>query len=84
MALKDWKKTGIMAWRGLKKEHTQNTIYIDRRMVPISYFGTKERLEYGVHIGYRVDDGRKVTDESEYFKTKSKALKFAKSYMRTH
>jgi hypothetical protein len=85
MALKDWKKAGKLRWQQNIKGNIQNMIYIDRRMVPISYFGTKERLEYGVHIGYRIiSDKSKTVDTSEYFKTKSAALKFAKSYMRKH
>lgn len=84
MVLKDWKKDGECKWIEKRKGHIQNTIYIDRRQVPISYFGTKTELLYGIHIGYDVVDGSNVVDRSEYFKTKSQALKFAKSYMRTH
>lgn len=84
MALKDWHKVGEKKWQQDRDGRIQRTIYIDRRQVPISYFGTKTELQYGVQIGYSVIDGSKVVDSSEYFKSKSQALKFAKSYMRKH
>ena len=85
MATKDWKKTREMTWKLVKDKvgHIQNTIYIDRSLIPI-HFGRKEELLYGVHIGYTVSNGRKVVNRSEYFKTKAQALKFARSYMRSH
>jgi hypothetical protein len=82
MTSKDWKKIGTLKWTGIKRGRIINVIYIDRKKVPLSWFGKKEELEYGVHIGYDVEDDEKVIDRSEYFKTKSQALKYAKEYMR--
>jgi len=76
--LKDWKKIGKDYWIN-KSRHA---IKIGKTRVPISAFGTGDRVEYNVSIGYIA--GNFVEDYSNYFKTKSQALKFAKSYMRTH
>ena len=82
MALKDWKKIRGMKWQQKIRGNIQDAIYIDRRKVPLSYFGTKEELQYGVHIGYNVIDKKSfVTNRSEYFKTKVEAIKYAQKYM---
>ena len=79
MALKDWKKIRKDFWLNKDKK---SAIKFDRVRVPISAFGTKDRLEYRVSRGYV--SGNFIEDYASYFKTKSQALKYAKAYIRKH
>lgn len=67
MALKDWKKFGTNTWQHKKYE----------------YFLAVEKTMSGQWVTYAYGDSIKNYDATaQYFKTKSQALKFAKSYMR--
>ena len=71
MALKDWKKIG-KPWN-----KWGDTIYKnkkDSRFIQVSYYGYTH--DYIVYFN--------TFENTRHFKSKSQALKFAKSYMRTH
>lgn len=74
MVIKDWKRVGEDEWENIK---------INRRIriEKVMYLGQKNYKEFGVYKDKIIQHD---TFDFDYFKTKSQALKFAKSYMRTH
>jgi len=68
MALKDWKK--LDDDKSMKRWIKTDNAYI-RDVVKIKYYSHIIEVHYG-------------NNNRQDFKTKSQALKFAKSYMRTH
>jgi len=82
MALKDWKKQKYLKYHWIRKDMTMNLgkyVYADDNGNPT----------FVIHSDIKPKDNRII--EANWpqnfwkeFKTKSQALKFAKSYMRTH
>jgi hypothetical protein len=85
MALKDWKKDSYLTGTGFAKYGNENKGFIvieDIKEKPDSKFGLYRK---GKVEAYRVAINVGGLNYSyKYFKTKSQALKFAKSYMKTH
>ena len=75
MALKDWKKDKI----GLGMPYSWHNKKID---MDVSIF--EPNWYNGIMNSWSVSLESDSIDKSITFKTKSQALKFAKSYMRTH
>jgi hypothetical protein len=75
MALKDWKKVALRSWQ--KYEKSSQDTYVGK-WVSWNYFPKKHNpyVVDTMSMGYLTILGR--------FKTKSKALSFAKAYMRSH
>jgi hypothetical protein len=77
MALKDWKKVGMYKWQKIHSfRHNHHPIITIE--VP-NAFGKSQRFD----VVQVTTDGRLV-NKIKSFKSKSQALKFAKSYMRKH
>ena len=73
MALKDWKKVGDDYFHIMKQKHNNERLRIGKgidKLKSIWFVDLMWDIKYGVTQGH--------------FKTKSEAIKFAKSYMRTH
>jgi len=70
MALKDWKKVGSSKYSWVRK---------DDKWAVISF--TKNYKDAVTLYYYDIKEDK---EHERIFKTKSQALKFAKSYMRTH
>ena len=70
MALKDWKRAGKDSWQSINQHKANQSIDIDN----------DNSITIATHL-YNGDS--RITIEKS-FKTKSQALRFAKSYMRTH
>jgi len=78
MALKDWKKVGKDEWtNGSKRIYIYEIDSYDKSFPKNKYRVEIRPLKTSVMYGYGGDIGGDT-------KTKSQALKFAKSYMRTH
>ena len=82
MTLKDWKQTQIgkitVEWTN-RKTYSYITVHVDH--FPVEKYikkGFKEIWSVNLHN----DSGKMLMDRE--FKLKPQALKFAKSYMRTH
>ena len=73
MALKDWKKIKKDVWKETKDKN--GYIYI-------TWHGSQGNVKYDVFRTLNINYGG--TSLKKDFKSKSQALKFAKSYMRTH
>ena len=72
MATKDWKKIGKTSW---KKKNIFLIIYVRKIPKPLDI----DKWETVILKGFR----NKII-YAESYKTKSKALAYAKAYMRTH
>ena len=82
MATKDWKKLGKNFWKDTaRKESLFSSIKIKSVVVPTSFMGKGERKEYKISFGNYVGD---IENYTKYFKTKARALKYAKAYMVKH
>ncbi len=79
MTIKDGKKTGKDVWRNKKNKYKIYIVYYSEIELGCTYH------DCGMKGGWVVscDVSPKSAIESS-FKTKSQALKFAKSYMRKH
>ena len=75
MALKDWKKVGEGEWKHKKK---------DRLFVRVDNYDFFTPNSKGKFRGLVYSGVKQSALISHTFKSKSQALKFAKSYMRTH
>ena len=84
MAIKDWKKLSVPKY-SLEKFNTVTTDMFERKslyhIIKIDHRNDFKGTPYVVII----DDLNNVTNlATEYFKTRASAIKWAKSYMRTH
>ena len=76
MALKDWKKVGNNTWRHYPATYNKNNV----EKIVLEYLpGKTNSYKWEVYFVGLYQSG-----VAESFKTKSQALKFAKSYMRKH
>ena len=72
MAIKDWKKVGKYSWKNKKIDATLHfTLIPNKDITYVNY------AEFDIHNLWK-------NGFSKRFNTKSKALSFAKSYMRKH
>lgn len=74
MALKDWKQNRINVW---EKHYSENSL--DRIVLNKGVSGKWVVILYPKHFG-----GFKIIPDDSSFKTRTKALAFAKDYMRKH
>ncbi len=82
MAMKDWKKTGKDYWErpSIKKNIFRGKIGTDKLGIILAYSDkTGEYSDY--QVGILISGGG---GSYKNFKTKAKALAYAKSYMRRH
>jgi len=80
MALKDWKQNiqGRSMWRWKHKDKIAE-IEVETKQYPLL-----SDKYYTVSVNVFKYNNKNITASYDRFKTKSQALKFAKSYMRTH
>ena len=79
MAMKDWKKIGLRSWLKECKKYSIRGIKMNKDKMIIIDKNTSGK--YGVILGTGSSGGRILKSS---FKTKSKALAYARAYMRTH
>ena len=78
MALKDWKKIGEMKWR--KNYPHSSSTHITKYVVILKGHDTVLKPQ----IPWIVNIGNAAFGQDKHFKTKQKALAYAKAYMRSH
>ena len=85
MATKDWKKISKDFWQNTKdKESLYSTLKIEQGTVPTSAFGSAWRKEYKISLGKVYANGDFIENHAQWYKTKPKAVRYAKAYMRSH
>lgn len=84
MALKDWKKLSA------NKELDYNTTWYNKDIAKIVIHIIQPNYMFSNKTGYKVyvevfkHNNKNIRAEDNYFETRDKALKYVKSYMRTH
>ena len=84
MALKDWKKLPE------RKEIDYNTTWYNKDIAKIvihvvqSNYMQLNSLGYKVYVEVFKKNNKNIYPEDNYFKTRTEALKYVKSYMRKH
>ena len=78
MVMKDWKKIGLRSWLKECKKYSIRGIKMATKIINVR--GNPHGYKYNVQIW----KNNYYTGNGKFFKTKTKALAYARAYMRTH